>query len=212
MDKIIIIGGGGHAKVLISILKRLKKYYIVGYTDIQNNGPILGVRYLGKDENLARMAAQGVDNAVMGVGQIKNYQIRQKLAQRAQELGFKFPAICAPSAVINEDVKLSEGSVVMDGVVINSGTTVGAFSIINTNASVDHDCKIDEFVHIAPGVTLSGAVHVHRFTLVGTGAAVIQGIEIGEGCVIGAGAAVMRNCEPYGMYIGSPAKKFSKVR
>lgn len=210
MDKIIVIGGGGHAKVLISILKRLEQYEIAGYTDLNDRGTILGVRYLGTDAALDEFFRQGIRKAVMGVGQIKNYQLRQKIAQNAKEIGFEFPPICAPSAIINEDVQLAEGVVVMDGAVINSGTVVGAFSIINTNSSVDHDCKIDEFVHIAPGVTLSGEVHVQRFTLVGTGAAVIQGITIGEGCVIGAGSAIMRNCEPNGLYIGSPARRFGK--
>ena len=210
MDKIIVLGGGGHAKVLISILKRLAIFEITGYTDIQDNGSILGIPHLGRDDKLEKLAQQGIKKAVMGIGQIKNYQLRQKVAERARALKFEFPPICAPSAIINEEVKIGEGAVVMDGVVINSGTKIGAFSIVNTNASLDHDCTIEEFVHIAPGVTLSGNVHVQRFTLIGTGAAVIQGITIGEGCVIGAGAAVMRNCKSNGLYIGSPARRFGK--
>lgn len=210
MDKIVVLGGGGHAKVLISILKRLNTFEIAGYTDTQDNGPVLGIPYLGTDEKLEHLAGQGIKKAVMGIGQIKNHQLRQKVAKRARTFGFEFPPICALSAVINEEVSLGEGVVVMDGVVINSGTKIGAFSIINTKASVDHDCTIEEFVHVAPGVTLSGSVHVQRFTLIGTGAAVIQGITIGEGCVIGAGAAVMRNCKPNGLYVGSPARRFGK--
>jgi len=210
MDKIVVLGGGGHAKVLISILKRLAAFAITGYTDTQDNGPLLGIPYLGTDDELEKLVQQGIKKAVMGIGQIKNYQLRQKVAGRAKTLGFEFPPVCAPSAVINEDVSLGEGVVIMDGVVINSGAKIGAFSIINTNASVDHDCTIEEFVHVAPGVTLSGNVQVQRFTLIGTGAAVIQGITIGEGCIIGAGAAVMRNCQPNGLYVGSPARRFGK--
>lgn len=212
MDKIVVIGGGGHAKVLISIVKRLENFEIIGYTDMQDNGRILGIPYLGNDDELTKLVEKGIKKAVFGIGQIKNYEIRRKIVLKVKSLGFNFPPICAPSAIINEGVLLGEGVVVMDGAVINSGTKIGDFSIVNTNASVDHDCEIEEFVHIAPGVTLSGDVHVHRFTLVGTGAAVIQGITIGEGCVIGAGSAVMRNCASNGLYIGSPAKRFSKVR
>ncbi len=210
MDKIVVLGGGGHAKVLISLLKRLTAFEITGYTDTQDNGPLLGIPYLGTDDELEKLAQQGIKKAVMGIGQIKNYQLRQKVAGRSKTLGFEFPPVCAPSAIINEEVTLDEGAVVMDGVVINSGAKIGAFSIVNTNASIDHDCIIEEFVHIAPGVTLSGSVHVQRFTLIGTGAAIIQGITIGAGCVIGAGAAVMRNCKPNGLYVGSPARRFGK--
>ncbi len=210
MDKIVVIGGGGHAKVLISILKRLDGYDVIGYTDVRDNGPVLGIPYLGSDDVLQNLLDQGIGKAVLGIGQIKNYQIRQKIVTRAKSINFKFPPIVAPSAIINEDVSLDEGVVVMDGVVINSGTRVGAFSIINTKASVDHDCNIAEFVHIAPGVTLSGGVTVERFTLIGTGASVIQGITVGEKCIIGAGSAVMKNCLPNSLYVGSPAKKFGR--
>ncbi len=210
MDKIIVLGGGGHAKVLISIIKRLNTFKILGYTDTRDNGLILEVPYLGTDYELEKLAKQGIKKAVIGIGQIKTYQLRQRVARNAQSLGFGFPPIISPSAIINEEVLLAEGVVVMDGVVINSGTKIGAFSIVNTNASVDHDCTVDEFVHIAPGVTLSGSVHVQRFTLIGTGAVVIQGISIGEGCVIGAGASIMRNCEPNGLYTVPPVRRISK--
>lgn len=211
MDKLVIIGGGGHAKVLISIIKRLKKYEITGYTDTQDNGSILGAPYLGNDEILAKQKSNGICKAVLGIGQIKNYQQRRNIVKKIKELGFVFPAIVAPSAIINEEVYLGEGTVVMDGVVINSGVKIGPFSIVNTKSSVDHDCTIDEFVHLAPGVTLSGDVHVQRNTLIGSGASVIHGITIGQGCIIGAGAAVMRNCKSNGLYLGSPAKRFAKT-
>lgn len=205
MDKIIIVGGGGHAKVVISILKRLNNFEIVGYTDTKDNGPVLDIPYLGPDQVLEEYKLKGVRKTAMGIGQLKDHRLRMKSAGYAENLGYKFPAIVAPTAIINEDVEIERGTVIMDSVVINPGVKIGAFCIINTKASVDHDCQIGQYVHIAPGVTMSGSVKVGDFTLIGTGASVIQEVTIEESCIIGAGAAVMRNCQAGRTYIGNPA-------
>jgi len=210
MSKIVIIGGGGHSKVIISILKRINNYEPIGYTDRVDNGNILGIPYLGKDDRLKSLIKEGIQHAVLGIGQLRNYSMRFEISQYSQSLGFKFPPIIAPTAIINEDVYLDTGVVIMDGVIINPGTKIGTFSIINTKSSIDHDCHIGKFVHIAPGVTLSGSVVVKDFTLIGTGSSVIQNIIIEEKCIIGSGSAVVRNCTTGRTYIGVPAGRYTK--
>lgn len=166
MKKIIVIGGGGHAKVVISIIKKLNNFDIIGYTDIENNSDILGVEYLGNDEILEELFLnKNIKNAAIGIGQIKNVESRKETIEKLLKIGFEFPVIISPNAVVNEDVKLGEGTVVMDGVIINSGAFIGDFSIINTKTSIDHDCKIGDYVHIAPGVTISGALKLAAILL-----------------------------------------------
>ena len=179
MDKIVVIGGGGHAKVIISIIKKSKKYNIIGYTDIKDNGEILGVKYLGNDDILEEIyLKKAAKFAVIGIGQIKNVETRKQITEKIKKIGFIFPSIISIDSIINEDVKIGKGSVVMDGVVINSGTEVGKYSIVNTKASIDHDCKIGNFVHIAPGVTVSGEVKIGDNTFIGTGSSVVNNITI----------------------------------
>jgi len=207
-DKIVIIGGGGHAKVLISILKKLNKYVVAGYTDIKNNGRILDVEYLGNDNVFSELFfKKNIRNAVIGIGQIKNIEYRKTLIEKYIKIGFNFPVIVSPNSIINEDVKLGKGTVVMDGAIINSGSEIGSFCIINTKSSIDHDCKIGNFVHIAPGVTISGGVKIGNNTLIGIGASIIQYKEIGKNIVIGAGAVVIYDLIKPGTYIGIPARK-----
>jgi UDP-perosamine 4-acetyltransferase len=212
MNKIVIIGGGGHSKVIISILKRLNKYEIVGYTDHYDNGDILGIPYLGKDDILATLIKKDVHHAVLGIGQLRNYKLRLDVSEYCQSLGYHFPSIVAPTAIVNENVQLDNGVVVMDGVIINPGTKIGVFSIINTKSSIDHDCQIGKFVHIAPGVTISGSVTIKDFSLIGTGSSVIQNILIEEKCIIGGGSAVVRNCTASRTYIGVPANRHKKSK
>jgi len=210
-EKIAIVGGGGHAKVIISILKKLKKYEIVGYTDISNNGLILGIQFLGNDEKLQTLFDSGVQNAAIGLGQIKTAVHRRKIAALLKNIGFKIPAIISSNSIINEDVNFGNGTVVMDGVVINSGTSIGEFSIINTNSSIDHDCKIGSFTHIAPGVTLSGEVTIGDNVLIGTGASVIHQIKIPDNTIVSSGTSVQKNITKAGIYRGVPAKSLKEI-
>lgn len=211
-DKILVIGGGGHAKVIISILKKLNSFEIVGYTDPENKGEILGIPYLGNDEILNSLYNQGFKNAVIGLGQIKSAALRRKVVGMCKSIGFNLPAIISPNAIINEDVNIANGTVVMDSVIINSGSTIGECSIVNTNASIDHDCIIGDFTHIAPGVTLSGEVKIGNDVLIGTGSNIIQQINITDNTIISAGSTVLASINKKGIYRGNPASLIKEIK
>lgn len=204
MKEIIVIGGGGHAKVVISILKKIREYNIIGYTDINNRGKILGVSHYGNDEKLLNIEHKPF--LALGIGLIRNFAIRKKIVDKFIEKEFVFEAIISPNATINEEVNLDNGTVVMDGVVINSGTTIGKYSIVNTNSSIDHDCKIGDFVHIAPGVTVSGGVVIGNMNLIGIASTILQSIIIGDFNIIGAGSVINENIPSGVVAFGNPCK------
>jgi len=206
MDKIVIIGGGGHAKVVISILKKINTYEIVGYTDVKNRGEILGVKYIGNDSILKNLYKNGIKNAVLGLGFIKSNKKRKNVLKEISNIDFHYPAIISNNAVINEDVTTGMGTVIMDGVVINSGTKIGNFCIINTKSSIDHDCIIKNHTHIAPGVTLAGGVEIGNNVLIGTGANIIQYKKVVDNTIIGAGSTVVDDINEPGLYGGTPTK------
>jgi sugar O-acyltransferase (sialic acid O-acetyltransferase NeuD family) len=207
MVRIVVIGGGGHAKVVISLLKK-SGYDIAGYTDRENRGVILGIPYLGDDSILQDLSKNYPDCvAVIGVGKIDSSQLRLALQDTIATIGFDFPAIVSPRAIVNEAVSLGAGTVVFDGVVVNSGAEIGRACIINTNSTIEHDCRLGENVHIAPGVTLSGLVTIGRNTMIGTGATVIHSVSITDGCLVGAGSTVIKDITVPGTYVGSPAKR-----
>lgn len=207
MQPTVVIGGGGHAKVVISILKKLG-YAIDGYTDDHDRGTILGIPRLGSDSSLSGLIERNQClAAVIGIGKVDASDIRLSLQRRFTKLGFAFPVICSPHAVVNEEVTLGAGSVVLDGVIVNSGTTIGEACILNTGSIIDHDCIIGANVHIAPGVTLSGGVTVGDNCMIGTGTSLIQSVKICAGCLIGAGSTVVEDISVAGTYVGSPARK-----
>ncbi len=207
MPKVVVIGGGGHAKVAISVLKK-SGFDIVGYTDHENRGGVLGVPYLGTDDILPALRNDSSDcGIVIGVGKVNASPSRSELFAKISALGFHFPVLVSPGASINEDIQLSAGTVVFDGVVVNSGSKAGRMCILNTNSTVDHDCLVGDNVHIAPGATLSGGVTVGDNTMIGTGAVVIHSVTICAGCLVGAGSTVVKDLTTPGIYVGSPARR-----
>jgi sugar O-acyltransferase (sialic acid O-acetyltransferase NeuD family) len=208
MNSIIVVGGGGHAKVVISLVRKLKTYRILGYTDLKNNGEILGAAYLGTDDKLEPWSPDREKlSAVLGIGQVGLGRKRHEFWTGLSRLALAFPLIVSPGAVVNEGVKAGEATVVMDGAVINSGASVGQGVIVNTHSTIEHDVVIGDWVHVAPGVTISGGTTVGRYSMVGAGATLIEGIKIAEDCLIGAGATVVHDLAEPGVYVGCPAQR-----
>ncbi len=207
MEKIAIIGGGGHAKVVASIILKLSEYEIIGYTDTKDMGELLGVPYLGTDDSFISKYRDKIEFATLGVGQIESSEIRKSIVKKYEESNFKFPAIVSPTAIVNRNVQIGNGTVIMDGVVINVDAVIGSYSIINTNSTVEHDCNIWNYVHIAPGVTLGGGVTIQDNSLIGTGSNIIQGINVTSNVIIGAGSTVYKDIILAGVYVGNPLRK-----
>lgn len=206
--RVIVLGAGGHAKVLIEAL-RLHGHKILGITDanVDRHGTDhVGCRVLGNDDAVLQHDPSGI-RLVNGIGSVDQPHVRRRLFDEFKKRGYTFQTIIHPSAVVASDVVLEEGAHVMAGAVIQPGSRIGMNAIVNTAASVDHDCLISAHVHVAPGTTLSGGVRVGEATHIGTGASVIQGITIGANCVIGAGAVVLTDIPSGERAAGAPARK-----
>jgi len=204
---IVVLGAGGHAKVLIEAL-RASSAELLGIVDPDlalMGRKVMGVPVLGGDDKVMQYRPDDVQ-LVDGVGSVTLPQRRTDLFEKFKKRGFSFATVVHPSAVVASDVELGEGAQIMAGAIIQPGTRIGRNSIINTGASVDHDCQIGDHVHVAPGVTLSGAVTVGAGTHIGTGATVVQGVRIGSGGVVGAGALVLNDVPDKVTVMGVPAK------
>jgi sugar O-acyltransferase (sialic acid O-acetyltransferase NeuD family) len=205
---VIILGAGGHAKVLIDVLK-LCKVQILGYTDPQKFEPILGIPRIGDDEEILNYDPSCIE-LVNGIGSIGNNRLRKALFSKFKENGYVFRSVIHPKAIVAADAQLSEGVQIMAGAVVQPGCVIGHNTIINTMVSIDHDCRIGNHVHIAPGATLSGHVMIEDDVHIGTGANVIQGIKIGNNSLIGAGSLVIHNIQPNQKVMGVPGKEVNK--
>jgi UDP-perosamine 4-acetyltransferase len=202
----LIIGAGGHARVLIEALTK-SGTVILGF--VAKEAPTRwtpSIPFLGDDEALFRHAPSSV-LLINGIGSIARPDLRRDIFLRFKQKGYQFGTVVHPGAILPMDVVLGEGAQVMAGALLQPGCRIGDNTIVNTGAVVDHDCLIGAHVHIAPGAVLSGDVTVGEGVPVGTGARVIQGIAIGTGAVVGAGAVVIRNVLPSTKVTGVPARQ-----
>ncbi|CAM2938886.1 acetyltransferase [Paenibacillus sediminis] len=204
-NKVVIIGGGGHAKVVIDVIQSADTYELVGFTshsDQESN--LSGIPYLGDDSILPTLLEEGVQYFFVATG---NNRLRKKLFYQLIELGFTPINAISPFARISPFAKLGRGIVVMPGAVINAYAVIEDNVIINTLSGIDHDCLIKPHAHIAPGASLAGCVNVGEGAFVGMKSSVIPEISIGEWSVVGAGAAVISDVPSYVTVVGVPAKK-----
>jgi sugar O-acyltransferase (sialic acid O-acetyltransferase NeuD family) len=204
---LIIIGGGGHAKVLIDALK-LVGAPILGICEHNAavvDAELLNVPIICKDAELKKYPPEGV-TLVNGLGGVKDTSLRREVFQRLKMLGYDFSQVIHPSAVISANAVLAEGVQVMAGAVIQAGTRIAANAVINTKTSVDHDCQIGGHVHLAPGVTVCGNVKIGDSVHVGSGATITQGITVGPRSLIGAGTLVRANVPAGATVIGVPGR------
>ena len=207
-EPLLVIGAGGHAKVLIDILLG-KKENIIGIFDKNDKfigEDILGIPIIGTDNDITNYSP-GRIRLVNGIGSVKSTSLRKSIYNQFKKKGYIFHSVIHPSAILSEHVLFSEGCQVCAGVIISAGTKIGSNTIINTQAVIEHDCIINEHIHIAPGCVISGGVHIGSGTHVGAGSTIIQNVQVGENVLIAAGAVVVNNIQSSQQVYGIPAKE-----
>lgn len=208
MEKInlVVIGAGGHAKVILDCLSSQAGYNVLALLDAQSDKKeLLGVPIVGGDEHLSDLVNQGVKHAFIAIGDNKR---RKAMALKLTTMGFQFINAISQHAVVSEHAILGQGICIMPGAIVNAGTQIGDHVIINTNSSIDHDCNIAAFSHIAPGVNLAGNVTAEEGCFIGTGASVIPNITLGQWTCAAAGSIIVNNIKSCQKIKGIPARAY----
>ena len=211
--KQVILGAGGHARVLQEAL-RLRGGVVSAFvadSEVASETALQarqhGIRIVPTDL-FEREFSPKDTQLYLGIGAIDRLglQRRAELFKSYREKGYEFPALVHPKALVAEGVGVGSGSQILMGSIVQIGVRIGDNAIINTGAQLDHDCQIGAHSHIAPAATLAGSVVVSELCLVGAGAVVIQGLRISEQTLVGAGAVVLDDLPGFSTAAGVPAK------
>ncbi len=210
--KIIGIGTGGSAKVIVDIINQTNSNNIVGFISKYSSekGVYLGLPVLGTDKDLDNVYKSGLKNAFIAVNKIRDTKKNKKIFNKLKKIGFNIPNIIHPKTIISLDCKIDEGLKAFAGATVNPSTKIGKNVLLNTNSTVDHDCMIGDHVQISPGAILAGNVNIDEGTVVGMGSRIIEGVTIGKYCMIGAGSIVTKNVPDNSLVIGNSSKKVGK--
>jgi UDP-perosamine 4-acetyltransferase len=205
MPKVVLIGGGGHCRIVIDNLRR-HGTEMVGILDDEPSmtaKDVMGVNVIGRISALP-MYRDRVDYAVIGV---TDPRTRQLIDKRCTETGVETVGFVHPDAVISPTARVSSKAQVCAGAIVNPEAEVRDHAIVNTGGIVEHECVVGRYAHIAPGVRLLGRVEIGDLCLIGAAATVLQNLRVGSRSIVGAGALVLTDVEEDAKYMGLPAKK-----
>jgi len=204
---IVILGAGGHGRVVLDIILAAGQHRPVGFLD---NNPSLcgrridGVPVLGGMPQAGELAGRGIRGAIVAIG---DNGVRRALATELERSGFELVSAAHPSAQIARTAKVGQNVVIAAGAVVCAHTQIGDSVILNTGCIVDHECMIGTAAHICPGARLAGHVTVESGAFVGIGSTVVQNVRIGLEAVVGAGAVVLNDVAPMTTVVGVPARE-----
>ena len=196
MKKLVVIGDSGHGRVVADIARACDYIEILFLDDADTP------RAVGKVADFIKYKEEA--DFVVAIG---NSRIRERIQSELIQSQCNMATLIHTHAVLGSDVTVGCGTVVMAGAIVNAGATIGSGVIVNTASSVDHDCMVDDYCHVSVGVHIAGTVHIKSHTWIGVGATVSNNLNICEGCMIGAGAVVVKDITEQGTYAGVPAKK-----
>ncbi|MFA6030775.1 MAG: acetyltransferase [Elusimicrobiota bacterium] len=211
---IVIIGAGGHGRVLLEALRGGRARGLLGFTDADPSlhGRLIdSLPVLGSDAAIDALPRRRT-SLVNGLGVAQGLALRRRVFLELRKRGFRFPPVSAPSACVARTAELGEGSQILTRAVVHPGARIGDNAVVNTGAVIEHDVSIGDHAFIAPGAVLCGGVVVGEGSFVGAGAVVCPGVVIGAGARIGAGGVLLRDAAPGRTMIGVPAREVRKCR
>jgi sugar O-acyltransferase (sialic acid O-acetyltransferase NeuD family) len=203
-DSLLIIGAGGHGRVVADAALEMNPELRIGFLDdgegvsrIPTGHPVVG--------QVAAMAGLVRDwkSAIVAIG---NAAVRIALTEQLRRCGFVLSSVVHPRASVSRNAVIGEGVCILANAVVNTGARIGDACIVNSGAIVEHDCVLESGVHVCPGAALAGAVRVGARSWIGIGACVRQGLTLGADVTVGAGASVVRNIDAGETVAGVPAR------
>lgn len=204
--QVIILGGGGHGRVLADCLQ-LSGRRILGYTAPQRQADLAkGIAWLGTDQVLAEHDPATIE-LVNGLGSTGSTARRRQLFSHWSGRGYRFAAARHPATIIAAlDVHLGQGCQLLAGSLLGPGVDLGDNVLVNSRAVIEHDCRVGEHSHVATGAVVCGGCRIGSGVHIGAGATLIQGIRVGDGAIIAAGSVVTKDVDPLTLVAGVPGR------
>ncbi len=207
MKTLIIIGAGGHGRVVADCAEATNKYQKIVFLDdcYPQRSKNLHWDIIGSVSSFKQYAhEQNITNTYFIVA-LGNNQLRAQILNKLNAEKLNIASIIHPTAIISSHSYIKKGVVVFANAVINIGSTINVGTIVNTASTIDHDCNIGECVHISPGVHIAGGVTIEKNSWVGIGASIIECITLKENTQIAAGSVVIESTKENSLYAGVPA-------
>jgi sugar O-acyltransferase (sialic acid O-acetyltransferase NeuD family) len=205
---LILVGGGGHCKCCIEVIRTTDEWEIKGILDRAEmvGTKVLDCEVIGTDEEIEKWISEGY-YFLVAVGQIRSAVPRKRLYDLLKKHNALIATVVSAKAIVSPFAKIGEGTIIHHQAFLNADTVVGNNCIINTSAVVEHDTTVGDHTHISTGCMLNGTIALGAGCFVGSGTVIANNISITDNVVLGAGTLVIKNIDAPGIYAGVPCKK-----
>lgn len=192
IQKLILIGCGGHSKSIIDVIESSNEFKIEGLIGLDHElgKTVCGYRVIGTDKNLSNIR-NNCSFAFIALGKIGKSENRKRIKIILDNFKFSYPKIKSSGSYISKNAYFGEGTSIGHGVVINAGANIGNHCIINSNSLIEHDVKIGNFTHVSTGALINGNVEIGENSFIGSGAIIRENLKIPNNSIISAGKRVM---------------------
>lgn len=205
--RIVILGAGGHGRVVLDILHQARRFEVAGFLDSNpeiHGRRVDGVPVLGPPGQLAQISKEhNVTSAIIAVG---DNGARRGLARAVENADLDLGSAIHPAATLARSVLIGRNVVIAAGAVVCANCQVGDSAILNTGCIIDHQTMVGEGAHVCPGVRVGARVKIEPGVFIGIGATIIPNVTLGCEAIIGAGAVVIEDVEPMSTVVGVPAR------
>ena len=211
---IVLIGAGGHARVVIDAVRSRGEREVVAVLDADpatRGSFVAGVEIVGDDSSLSAFPPTEYDLVVAVIGFGTNVK-RHAHVRALRTQGYELATVVHANAVISPAATVAAGAQVLVGAIINSGARIMQDAIINSGAVVEHDCVVGRGAHLAPRALLGGGAQIGDEAQLGLGAIVLPQVRVGERAIVGAGAVVLNDVQADDIVVGSPARTITPRR
>jgi len=212
MDKIILVGGGGHCASCIDVIEQSRQFQIAGIIDIPDKLGItlLGYPVIGNDNDLTELTKE-YRYFLITLGQIETPERRIALFNSILESGGRLATVISSRAYVSRHANIGSGTIVMHNALVNAGAHVGANSIVNSCALIEHDAIIGDHCHISTGAIINGGTQIAENTFIGSNSVIRDNIRVGSNSVISAGVSVMNEIPDNSFYAGNEIKPLRRA-
>ena len=194
MKKLLLIGGGGHARACIDVIRQTSEYELIGILDASEkiDENVDEVAIVGSDKDIDEWLKK-TDECLIAVGHIGRTNRRQELHKQLKEKGAKFATVISPRAYCAGTAQIGEGTIIMHDVLINAGAKVAENCIINSKALIEHDAAVGAHTHISTRASVNGSAQVGSNCFIGSHAVIFNNCSVGDSSVVGGGQVVMQD-------------------
>ena len=210
MIKVVIIGTGGHSKVVSDEISRLKNYKVVGYIDEMKKvgskvNKFLKANILGKLDDLKKINKKHYQYFIAIGDNFRRKRVYEYILKK--KIPIKWAKIISKDTIISKNSVISEGALIVSGSIINVNTHIGKHCIINTGSKIDHDNYFEDFSSCWTQCYDRGNVRVNQLSHLGIDTTIRHNIIIKDNTIVGAKSYVNKNCKSNSVYYGRVAKK-----